>query len=111
MLPPDTFPFTTKLPPEVTLTTVFALRFADPGETFPFKVNIPLAAENVSKFAEPEPGPVKVVEDTVNPPAATLKPPPTVADVPPPTNDAVIAALVMRATSTFWSMVTVKLLA
>jgi hypothetical protein len=42
---------------------------------------------------------------------ATENPPPIAADVPPPTNDAVTDPFVISATSTFWSMVTVKLLA
>jgi hypothetical protein len=41
---------------------------------------------------------------------ATVKPPPAAADVPPPTNEAVTEAFVRRATLTFWSIVTVKLL-
>jgi hypothetical protein len=40
----------------------------------------------------------------------TLKTPPIAALIPPPTNVAVIAAFVMSATFTSWSMVTVKLL-
>jgi hypothetical protein len=36
--------------------------------------------------------------------------PPAAAEVPPPTKDAVIEAFVIRATSTVWSTVTVKLL-
>jgi hypothetical protein len=36
------------------------------------------------------------------------KPPNAAAEVPPPTNDAVIAAFVSRATLIFWSMVTVN---
>jgi hypothetical protein len=41
---------------------------------------------------------------------ATENAPPVAADVPPPTNDAVTDPFVISATSTFWSMVIVKLL-
>jgi hypothetical protein len=44
------------------------------------------------------------------PEALTVNPPPAAADVPPPTNDAVMAAFVMSATFTLVSIVTVKLL-
>jgi hypothetical protein len=40
--------------------------------------------------------------------AETLKFPPAAELVPPPTNVAVVAAFVMSATSTFWSIVTVN---
>jgi len=53
---------------------------------------------------------VNVFAVIVYPELITEKPPPTAALVPPPTNDAVIVAFVISATSTFWSMVTVKLL-
>ncbi len=46
----------------------------------------------------------------LRPELLTANPPFAAADVPPPTKDAVIAAFVIRATSTFWSIVTVKLL-
>lgn len=101
MFPPDTFPFITNAPPDVTLITVLIVEFVEPGETFPLTVKFPLAAENVRRFAEPDPGPVRVADATVNPPEDTVNPPPTAADVPPPTNEAVMAAFVMRATSTF----------
>lgn len=46
----------------------------------------------------------------LKPPCVIENDPPSAADVPPPTNVAVTAALVMIATFTFWSIVTVKLL-
>ena len=66
--------------------------------------------EDVNSVAFEVVEPAKFVAFIKYDPPDAVNTPPATADVPPPTNDAVMAAFVMRATSTFVSMVTVKLL-
>lgn len=99
------FPLTERAPLLTITANAAILAFA--AVTFPFNVLFPplLKKSAVAVLVVDE----VTFEEIVNP-AFAVNPPPAAAEVPPPTNDAVIAAFVSRATLTFWSMVTVKLL-